>query len=71
MVAFESKTGRWSGKTRIYVRKYALNYNAIMAVENIHKVFMFDHQNQFQCGFYFNSPIGLSLTPLYSFYLGL
>lgn len=69
MVAAESKRGRWSGKTGIYVRKDVLNYNAIMAIENMYKVLMFHHQNSFQCDFYFNSHTGLGLTPLYSFYL--
>lgn len=45
MVAAESRRGRWSEKTGIYVRKDVLNYNAIMATENIHKVLLFHHQN--------------------------
>lgn len=45
MVASENTRGRWSRKTGIYVRKDVLNYNAIMAIENIHKVLMFHCQN--------------------------
>lgn len=41
MVAVESKRGRWGGKAGIYVRKDVLNYDAIMAIENIHKLLMF------------------------------
>lgn len=70
MVAAESKRGRWSGKPGIYVRKDVLNYNAIMAIENMHNVLMFHCQNSFQCDFYLNSFTGLGLTPFYSFYLG-
>lgn len=44
-VAAGGKRGRWSGETGIYVRKYVLNYNAIIAIENIHKVLMFHRQN--------------------------
>jgi len=53
------------------VRKDVLNYDAIMPIENIHKLLMFHHQDQFQCDFYFNSRTGLGLTPLYSLCSGL
>lgn len=70
MGAAESKRGRWSGKTGMYVRKDVLNYNAIMTIENTYKVLMFHRQNSFQCDFCFNSRTALGLIPLYSFYLG-
>lgn len=41
LVAAESKRGRRGGKTGIYVRKEVLNYDAIMATENIYKLLTF------------------------------
>lgn len=45
VAAAESKRGRWGGKTGIYVRKDVLNCDAIMAIENIHKLLMFHRQD--------------------------
>lgn len=45
MVAAESKRGRWGGKTGIYVRKDVWSYDAIMAIENIHKLLMCHRQD--------------------------